>query len=168
MTNTATPELTQDFGFQVGTWTVRHVRLLRPLTAMDADDPASWTETTGNATASLMMGGQVSVDEIGLGNGETGMSLRLLSPDNGEWKIYWVNSRDGVLQPPVAGRWRDGSFEGVGDDQYNGFQIVARYLWTDITATTARWEQAFSTDGGDTWETNWVMHWTRTSVRDPS
>ena len=27
--------------------------------------------------------------------------------------------------------------------------------------TAARWEQAFSADGGATWEVNWVMEFTR-------
>jgi hypothetical protein len=168
MTHTTAPETTHDFGFQEGSWTVRHVRLHRPMAGLDAEDPASWYEATGTATARLMLGGQVSVDEIGLGNGETGMSLRLRSPETGEWTIYWVNSRDGRLQPPVSGRWEDGRFVGVGEDQYGGFQILARYMWADITATTARWEQAFSVDDGKTWETNWVMHWTRTAAGDAS
>lgn len=154
----------RDFGFQPGRWEVQHRRLRTPLGGLDPDDPASWVETSGTATALLLMGGQVSIDEIGLGNGETGMSVRLRSPETDEWTIYWVNSRDGVLQPPVSGYWQDGRFEGVGEDQYGGRPILARYVWSDITATTARWEQAFSTDHGETWETNWVMRWTRVDV----
>ena len=84
------------------------------------------------------------MDEITLEGGETGMSFRVRDTASGAWTIYWVNSRDGRLQAPVTGSWRDGVFEGVGVDSYAGRQIVARYLWSDISETTARWEQAFS------------------------
>jgi hypothetical protein len=166
VTSTPTTPVTapRDFGFQPGHWQVQHRRLRAPLGGLDPDESSSWVETSGAASARLLMAGQVSVDEIELGNGETGMSLRLRSPETDEWTIYWVNSRDGALQAPVAGYWQDGRFEGVGPDHYAGRPILARYAWSDITATAARWEQAFSTDNGETWETNWVMLWTRDDV----
>ncbi|HWM74774.1 MAG TPA: hypothetical protein VNQ53_13575 [Nocardioides sp.] len=147
---------TADFDFQVGSWIVHHRRLEAPLTGGDA-----WREFEGGATAQILMNGAVSVDEIDLEGGETGMSFRVRDTASGAWTIYWVNSRDGRLQAPVTGSWRDGVFEGVGVDSYAGRQIVARYLWSDISETTARWEQAFSVDDGATWETNWVMSWRR-------
>ena len=42
-----------------------------------------------------------------------------------------------------------------------GRDITVRYKWSGITATTARWEQAFSPDNGQTWETNWTADFTR-------
>jgi len=147
---------TTDFEFQVGSWIVHHRRLEAPLTGGD-----TWSEFERPATAQTLMNGAVSVDEITLEDGETGMSFRLRDPVSGAWTIYWVNSADGRLQPPVTGSWRAGVFEGVGDDSYGGRQIVARYRWSGISDTTARWEQAFSIDHGTTWETNWVMSWRR-------
>jgi hypothetical protein len=38
-----------------------------------------------------------------------------------------------------------------------------RFVWSGITDTAARWEQAFSADEGRTWETNWIMTMTRLS-----
>jgi hypothetical protein len=38
-----------------------------------------------------------------------------------------------------------------------------RFIWSGISETTAHWEQAFSIEGGQTWETNWVMDSTRVS-----
>jgi hypothetical protein len=35
--------------------------------------------------------------------------------------------------------------------------IYVRFLWFHESEDTARWEQAFSDDGGKTWETNWIM-----------
>jgi hypothetical protein len=40
---------------------------------------------------------------------------------------------------------------------------VVRFLWSQITATSCRWEQVLSTDGGCTWETNWIADFSRTS-----
>jgi hypothetical protein len=64
--------------------------------------------------------------------------------------------------PPVTGRFSDGVGVFYDQEQYEGRDITVRYTWSDITATTARWEQAFSLDGGQTWETNWTADFTRT------
>ena len=152
-----------DFDFQVGSWEVHHRRLHHPLTGADPDDPASWYDHTGPATADLLLHGTVSIDQLELA-GETGMSFRIRTPGTDEWTIYWVSTRDGVLQAPVVGVWQDGRYEGIGPDVYGGKPILARYVWSEITATTARWEQAFSVDDGATWESNWVMQWTRDGV----
>ena len=93
--------------------------------------------------------------------GFTGLSLRLLDPERGEWTIYWANSRDGRLQPPVTGRFRDGVGLFYGDDTHEGRAVRVRYTWSAITPVSARWDQAFSTDQGQTWEVNWIMEFTR-------
>jgi hypothetical protein len=36
-----------------------------------------------------------------------------------------------------------------------------RFTWSNITRTSARWEQDFSPDEGRTWEKNWIMVSTR-------
>jgi hypothetical protein len=72
---------------------------------------------------------------------------------------YWADSRRGILEPPVVG-----SFDGdvgtfYGDDVFEGRPIRVRFLWT--RGASPRWEQAYSADGGKTWETNWTMDMTR-------
>jgi hypothetical protein len=39
--------------------------------------------------------------------------------------------------------------------------VKVRFVWSEITTTTAHWEQAFSVDGEQSWVTNWHMHMTR-------
>jgi hypothetical protein len=154
----ATDTKTKNFDFLVGTWTVQHRRLVALLQGSD-----EWYTFEGSARALTLFGGGVSVDEIELSaDGQHGMSVRLYEPDTGAWTIYWVNSRDGRLQLPVTGFWRNGEFVGEGTDVYERRPIHARYHWHAITPTSARWEQAFSVDGGSSWETNWIMDWSRT------
>jgi hypothetical protein len=40
------------------------------------------------------------------------------------------------------------------DDTLNGTPIKVRVTWFSLDDNTAHWEQAFSDDGGNTWETN--------------
>lgn len=47
-----------------------------------------------------------------------------------------------------------------GDDVHEGRPVRVRFIWRSADGT-AQWEQAFSPDGGTTWETNWVMDFTR-------
>ena len=93
--------------------------------------------------------------------GFIGMSFRFFDPETKLWSIYWADTRRcGVLDLPVFGSFSGdvGVFEG--DDTFNGRPIRVRFSWSGVTTPTPRWEQAFSDDGGETWETNWVMEFT--------
>lgn len=150
---------TDGFDFLVGEWTVANRRLRRPLAG-----PAEWYESSATARATTLHNGAISIDEMWYPEeGFAGSSVRVFTPADGLWTIYWVNSRTGHLQPPVSGRWsEDGAeFVATGPDEFEGRAILARYMWHSITPTSATWEQAFSLDDGGTWETNWVMEWTR-------
>ena len=61
----------------------------------------------------------------------------------------------------MVGRFENGIGTFFADETFRGQPIKVRFLWSNITPTTARWEQAFSPDGGKTWETNWEMDFTR-------
>lgn len=69
-----------------------------------------------------------------------------------------------MLQPAVFGAFADGVGTFEGDDTLHGRPIRVRQLWTGVDTATPRWEQAFSGDGGKTWETNWVMDFSRMPV----
>jgi hypothetical protein len=92
------------------------------------------------------------------------MSLRLFDPQRQEWTIYWADNRNGLLQPPVAGGFRDGRGEFYGDDAHEGTPVRVRYVWSGISESSARWEQAFSVDAEATWETNWIMELRRSDL----
>lgn len=149
-----------NFDFLVGTWDSVQRRLVKPLSGSD-----EWTVMAGKTRCYRMFDGAANVDEVSFPDqGFSGVSLRLLNPETDEWSIYWVNSRNGILAlPPVVGRFVDGVGEFFSEEDYEGRPILVRYRWSDITETSARWSQAFSTDKGETWETNWDAEFTRTT-----
>jgi len=147
-----------DFDFFTGTWDVANRRRIS-----DFLDPASaWEEFPAVSHASRHFDGSAHFDEISFPTkGYAGLTLRLLDPDTQQWSLYWVSQRTRAMEPPVTGQFKDGIGEFFGEDTYNDVPILVRYRWSGITADSARWEQAFSTDGGGSWLDNWSMDMTR-------
>ena len=152
-----------DFDFLVGgTWHVANRRLNRR-----PGGTTDWTSFEHTFRASVLMDGQISIDEnVFATQGFTGVTFRTLDVPARQWAIYWINSRDGRVQPPVRGGW-DGD-RGVfsGDDEDDGRPVHVRFLWERQGPDTARWSQDFALIGRDgaadgPWETNWVMEMRR-------
>ncbi|MGS2616710.1 hypothetical protein ACVCAH_19590 [Micromonospora sp. LZ34] len=147
-----------DFDFFVGTWHVVNRRLLKRHVGSD-----EWDEFPGLSVARTFFAGAGSFDEITFPTkGFSGATVRIFDPAAGTWSIYWMNSNRGMLElPPVVGRFVDGVGTFYADDVDEGRPVRCRFIWSAITPTSCRWEQAFSTDGERTWETNWIMEFTR-------
>ncbi len=148
-----------DFDFLFGSWQVVNERLKSRLTGSD-----EWETFTATQECQPILGGAGNVDRMTAtwrGVAFEGVSLRVFNPTTDEWSIYWVDTVTHELQPPVVGKFVNGLGLFYGDDQHAGKPVVARFIWSDITADAARWEQAFSEDHGKTWETNWIMTFTR-------
>ena len=149
----------RDFDFFMGIWSVHNRRLRRRLAG--SDDWDEFPRRSSPARCSTASGTQ---DEFrtDYAGGFVGMSFRFFDPEMKRWSIYWADSRRcGKLDPPVFGAFSGdtGIFEG--EDTFEGRPILVRFLWSGATIETPRWEQAFSDDDGETWETNWVMACTR-------
>lgn len=57
----------------------------------------------------------------------------------------------------------------VANDSLDGKPIVVRFTWSVPSHDRPRWEQAFSPDGGRSWEVNWIMEFSRrTATAQPS
>ncbi len=144
-----------------GHWRVRNQRLVRRLAQC-----TDWQEFDAVQEVRSVLGGLGNVDRFAAtfpdGLSVEGLTLRVFNPRTRLWSLYWVDDRGCELQPPVVGRFDEhgrGAF--YGDDELDGKPIRVVFHWTDITPTSAHWEQAFSADGGKTWETNWRMEMTR-------
>lgn len=146
-----------DFDFMVGTWKAHLSRLDKPLTGSK-----NWIEFDGTQTTTSIWGGRGTMDDFHVDSPETkthidGMTVRLYNPQSHQWYIYWSNATHGVLDwPPVVGEWKNGRGEFYDQELRDGRMIFVRYVWSDVTQNTARFEQSFSIDGGKTWEPNWI------------
>ena len=83
-----------------------------------------------------------------------------------QWRLYWANSKNGIMDPPQVGGFKNGRGEFFAQDTINGRTILIRYAWTDMTTNSPHFEQSFSDDGGKTWEVNFITDQTR--VKDES
>lgn len=148
----------RDFDFLMGGWKVHNRRLRERL-----QGSTEWIDFAATNVARPLLGGLGNEDEFRTDYwpGFIGMSFRFFNPATKQWAIYWADNRRGTLEPPVLGTFSGdvGTFEGT--DTFEGQPIRVRFIWSRITTATPRWEQAFSADDGKTWETNWVMDFSR-------
>ena len=148
------------FDFLAGRWTVAHRRLRRRL-AGDTD----WEEFGGMCESRPLVGGLGNIDdnvlELPAGTYRAA-TLRVFDPAARCWSIWWVDGRAPRLEPPVHGRFEGGVGTFHGEDVLeDGRPILVQFTWSEITARSARWDQAFSADGGAIWENNWTMRFGR-------
>jgi hypothetical protein len=145
----------RDFDFEFGNWTTR-VRVLRnPLSGA----APVWAEYQGTTVVRPLLGGKANFVELavhGPSGSIEGGSLRLYNPLTRQWNINFASLRDGMLTAPVYGSF-DGRGRGVfyGHDMLAGRAILVRFLIQQSSQREARFEQAYSADGGVTWEINW-------------
>jgi hypothetical protein len=146
-----------DWDYLMGDWTAVNRRMKKRWTG----NP-EWDEFPATTTYVQFMGGLVNVDDTEFPTrGFGGVTLRAFSPEKKRWSIYWINSRDGVVTAPMVGAYSGNVGHFYGDDVDDGVPIVARFIRTKKPPNEERWEQAFSKDGGKTWETNWTADFTR-------
>jgi len=151
-----------DFDFAFGRWSVQNRKLV------DVLDPGctEWVEFVAEVDARPILGGLGNTDSFKVadmpGRGAyEGMTLRLFDPEADLWRIWWASTGyPGRLDPPMEGRFSGGLGVFLCDDVIDGRAVKVRFDWTPGEAT-ARWEQSFSFDEGQTWAKNWIMSFTR-------
>jgi hypothetical protein len=148
-----------DFDFLTGSWRVHHRRLKERLAGNH-----DWIEFEGTCVMQKILGSAGNMDENLLdfpGGAYRAVTLRTYDATKKQWTIWWIDGRNpSHLDPPVAGGFKDGVGTFYADDAFKGNPIRVRFLWTNLT-TKPHWEQAFSDDGGKSWETNWIMEFVR-------
>jgi hypothetical protein len=148
-----------DFDFEFGDWTGHLKRRLHPLTGSN-----DWVDYDGPSIVRKVWGGKANLGEIefqGPAGHIEGMSLRLYNPDTRQWNITFANSAAGATTTPMIGGFAGGVGEFYGPDTLGARPIFVRFIFSDITPKTFRLEQAFSDDGGKTWEANWIATFQR-------
>jgi hypothetical protein len=146
------------FAFQTGSWLVSHRKLRERLAGSN-----DWYEFSGRCDAWELLGGAGNVDDHWIGDPQASYAaatVRRLEHD-GRWSIWWIDSRRPGLDSPMRGDFSEGVGTFLGKDEFHGKPIDVRFIWSHLEGPSPRWEQAFSTDGGQSWETNWFMEFQR-------
>jgi hypothetical protein len=151
-----------DFDFEIGTWKTHLRRLLHPLTGSK-----TWVEYEGTTVVRKVWNGRANLVELqaeGPAGHFEGLNLRLYNAQAHQWSLNFANSSGGTLSQPTIGGFKDGRGEFFDQETLNGRATFVRFVISDITPNSCRFEQAFSDDGGKTWEINWIA--TDTRVQD--
>jgi len=153
-----------DFDFEIGTWKTHLKRMAHPLTGS-----TTWIEYDGTTVVRKVWNGRSNLVELeadGPAGHFEGLNLRLYNPDSHQWSLNFAGSSGGALSQPTIGEFKNGHREFFDQETLNGRAILVRFVISDITSDSCHFEQAFSEDGGRTWEVNWIA--TDTRVKDES
>jgi hypothetical protein len=153
-----------DFDFEIGTWKTHLRRLAHPLTGS-----TTWIEYEGTTVVRKVWNGRANLVELeadGPGGHFEGLNLRLYNPESHQWSLNFANSNGGAMSQPTIGEFKNGRGEFFDQETLNGRAILVRFVISDITPDSCHFEQAFSEDGGKTWEVNWIA--TDSRVKDES
>ena len=151
-----------DFDFLIGDWKA-HVRRLPDRLV----GSTTWVEYDGISRHHKILDSNANFEEFEVDNAEQHLhlkaqTLRLYNPVSHQWSIYLVDVANGTLDlPPVTGQFTGRRGEFYNQQDWKGRAVLVRYEWTDISPKASRMEQAFSADGGRTWEVNWICELSR-------
>jgi hypothetical protein len=153
------PDGQHDFDFEIGSWKTHLTRLQHPLTGS-----TTWVDYDGISVVRKIWNGRANLVELkvdGTAGHIEGLSLRLYNPEAHQWSLNFANINSGTLGPPTIGEFKNSRGEFFDQEEFNGKTILVRNIFSDITPTSYRFEQAFSQDGGKNWEVNWIATDTR-------
>jgi len=143
------------FDFLLGRWTVKHRRLKARLAGS-----SEWDEFPGTLHVRPILHGLGNVDENVLEDPKRpylATSLRIFDRPSALWSIYWIDGRTAGIDKPVVGRFDGPTGQFYNDDLFEERPIRVRFTYRDLGPGRASWDQAFSADGGTSWEINWTM-----------
>jgi hypothetical protein len=162
LTSAGQDEQQHGFDFEIGTWKIHLSRLQDRLVGSK-----TWVEFDGTSVTQKVWNGRANLEEFETDSPTghiEGLTLRLYNPQTHQWRIYWANSKDPTLgQPiePMVGEFKNGQGGFYDQELWKGRAVLVRFLWTNTTTGTPHFEQAYSDDGGKTWEVNWITNQTR-------
>lgn len=138
----------------MGTWRTHQKRLLHPLTGS-----TTWVDYDGTDVVRRLWDGanEGLVEADGAAGHLEIFTLRLYNPDARQWSISFANRAAGALSEPVVGEFHGGRGDFYSQEIYAGRTILVQFSVSDITPDSCHFEQAFSADGGKTWEPNFIV-----------
>lgn len=148
-----------DFDWEIGSWTTHLKRRLHPLTGSE-----EWVDYEGTTVVRKVWNGRANLLELkveGPAGRIEGLSLRLYNPQSSQWSLNFASSNGGSVAVPTIGGFKNGRGEFYNQETLGERSIFVRFVISDVTPNSARFEQAFSADGGKTWEVNWIATDTR-------
>ncbi len=150
-----------DFDFEIGNWHT-HLRVLQhPLTGS-----TMWVDYEGTSVVTKIWGGKANMVELevdGPSGHVEGLNLHLYNPTSHQWSLNFANSKVGTMSIPTVGEFKNGVGEFYDIEEIGGRMILVRNIWKSLSSTACHFEQAFSGDGGKSWEVNWIADDTRTA-----
>jgi len=145
-----------DFDFIVGDWNIKHKRLKDILNGSD-----EWIEFSGVSSAIKTLGGNGNIEDHIIDFPESSFrakAIRSYNEKSKKWAIWWLDGRmPDVIDKPVLGEFVNGKGLFYADEEYNDVPVKIRFTWILDDPELPVWEQAFSKDNGESWETNWIM-----------
>ena len=126
-----------------------------------------WMEYFGRSNHKKLLDGNANFEDFEVDSPKSHLhikaqTLRMYNPTTHQWSIYGVDLDNGVLgMPPVVGQFDGPRGEFIDQEPWKGRQILVRYVWQNLSPTSARMEQSFSADDGRTWEVNWICELSR-------
>ncbi len=153
-------DISRDFDFEFGEWTVHHRRLKERLVGC-----TDWEAFSGTSQTRPVLGGNGNIEDNLLqfpSGSYRAIAIRSYDAVKKTWAIWWLADTDPHrLDVPVIGRFDAGVGTFLAEDRLRDAHVTVRFLWLRTDTAAPRWEQAMSADGGVTWETNWTMDFTR-------
>lgn len=150
-----------DFDFEIGTWKTHVKRLMKPLA-----HSSEWADYDGQSVVRPIWNGKANLLELTMDGSRghfQGLSLRLFNPDSRQWSLSFVSAGSGTLGAPSIGDFNGGRGEFYDQETFGGRAVMVRFVISDIKKDSVHFEQAFSNDGGKTWEVNWIADDVRVS-----
>lgn len=153
---TATPSSSKhDFDFFEGLWKLHNKKLKSKL-----NNCTEWIEFESTQEMYKVLNGIGNIDNfLATYDGQPfeGMTVRLFDPKTNLWSIYWADSNNGKLDPPVLGSFENNIGHFFTKDIFDEKNILVVFRWDATDRDNPVWSQAFSADNGKTWEWNWFM-----------
>jgi hypothetical protein len=144
-----------DFAFLTGEWRIANKR----------KKDGAWDEFPGEATVHALLGGIASIEELRIpARRFFGMGVRVYHLKDKKWADHWTSAGNGVVNEPLVGSFVNGEGIFPSEEKIDGKTVQYLSKWDRITATSCRWRQGASRDGGASWDWDWVMDWTRVTA----